>query len=89
MKIQEVCEKTGLTKRTISFYEEKGLISQKSRRAYPLRLLLLLFVYACTKGCLTSPSFISYLSFTAFSGIAVAYSPLKHALQHLSSPISS
>ena len=30
MKIQEVCEKTGLTKRTIRFYEEKGLIAPKT-----------------------------------------------------------
>ena len=30
MKISDVCEKTGLTKRTIRFYEEKGLIAPKS-----------------------------------------------------------
>ena len=30
MKIREVCEQTGLTKRTIRFYEEKGLIAPKS-----------------------------------------------------------
>ena len=30
MKISEVCDKTGLTKRTIRFYEEKGLIAPES-----------------------------------------------------------
>ena len=30
LKISEVCDKTGLTRRTIRFYEEKGLISPKS-----------------------------------------------------------
>ena len=30
MKISEVCERTGLTKRTVRFYEEKGLISPKT-----------------------------------------------------------
>ena len=31
MKIKEVCERTGLTRRAVRFYEEKGLISPEIR----------------------------------------------------------
>lgn len=42
MKLKEVCEKTGLTQKTIRFYEERGLIapshSTKNGRSYRMSI---------------------------------------------------